>query len=348
MSEPILEVSELSVAFPAGRVLDRVSFGLHADQTLAIVGESGSGKSMTALSVMRLLPRAARIESGRIGLREGEETTDILALDAGRLRGIRGLRIAMIFQEPMTSLNPVLTVGDQVMEAIRLHRGLRGRDARGAAIEALTSTGIREAGERLSAYPHELSGGMRQRVMIAMALVGKPRVLLADEPTTALDAMIQSQILDLISEARRERGLGVVLITHDVGLVRQRSEAVCVMYRGRVVEFGPTPAVLGEPLHPYTRALLACSPGAARRGHRLPTVADFFGSTASPEHGIGGRVPWWPEHPAPHHSARCLLEPVSEERWVGVWSEPGEESPARAVPRALPMVRAGARDGVSV
>jgi len=326
VSEAILEVRGLSVAFPSGRVLDRVSFGLHADQTLAVVGESGSGKSMTALSIMRLLPRGARVESGGIILREDGVGTELLGLDESRMRAMRGGRIAMIFQEPMTSLNPVLTIGEQVVEVIRLHGDASGRAARDAAVEALARTGIRDPAERLRAYPHELSGGMRQRVMIAMALAGRPRVLLADEPTTALDAVIQSQILDLISNARRERGLCVVLVTHDVGLVAERSEAVCVMYRGRVVEFGRTCDVLAEPRHPYTRALLACAPSAAHRGRRLPTVAEFIGSEGVPDPTLDGRVPWWPGHRAPEGSDGCVLARVGELRWVGVWGSVSDET----------------------
>lgn len=344
---PILRVKELTVDFPAGRVLDSVSFALHRDQTLAIVGESGSGKSMTALSIMRLLPRGARVIAGSVELGGEKEAASVLGLPARQVRSIRGKRISMIFQEPMTALNPVLSIGEQMLETVRVHTPHRGSEAREVAIRALDRTGIRDAAARMRSYPHELSGGMRQRVMIAMALVGNPEVLLADEPTTALDAMIQSQILDLISEARRERGLGVVLITHDIGLVRQRSEAVCVMYRGRVVEFGPTAAVLGGPQHPYTRSLLACAPSIPRTAGRLPTVADVIGDAARPDPSLDGRRAWWPGHAAPSAGATARLWRSGEERWVAVWSVTGEgggEIARNEMPSVHPLA-SGVRGG---
>jgi ABC-type dipeptide/oligopeptide/nickel transport system ATPase component len=348
---PVLEVRGLTVDFPAGRVLDDVSFALHRDQTLAIVGESGSGKSMTALSIMRLLPRGAVLSGGSVTLRGGAGTGDepvrVLDLAPGRMRALRGSRVAMIFQEPMTALNPVLSIGEQMIETVRLHTPHRGAESADVAIKAMERTGIREAASRMRSYPHELSGGMRQRVMIAMALVGNPSVLLADEPTTALDAMIQSQILDLISDAREERGLGVVLITHDIGLVRQRSEAVCVMYRGRVVEFGPTASVLGAPLHPYTRSLLACAPSIPRRSGGLPTVADVIGEASRPDPALEGRSAWWPGHAAPSPGATAGLWKPSDGRWVAVWGEEGKrgsDQSSSEVPSIEPLA-SGMRGG---
>lgn len=341
----LLTIENLTVSFPApdgaGRrtVAAGVSFSLHADQTLAVVGESGSGKSVTALAVMGLLPRAACVESGRILYTGDGSETDLLTLDARRLRRIRGGHVAMIFQEPMTSLNPVLTIGDQLIEAVRLHQGLDARAARAAAVHAMDQTGIPNAAARLDAYPHEFSGGMRQRVMIAMALASNPRVLLADEPTTALDVTVQARILDLIHDLRRARGLGIVLITHDLGLVSQRSDVVCVMYRGRVVELGPTREVLSRPLHPYTAALLACAPRLMQRAERLRTVPEIVGD-APPEPHPGVGTPWWPAHEPPADlgpGAACSLVPVAPGRWLGVWTA---EGPAAYAP---PLASSGAR-----
>ncbi len=330
---PLLSVKGLTVSFPsrAGRntVLDSVSLELASNQTLAIVGESGSGKSMTALAIMGLLPANASVDAGSITIRDQRDiaatSTDLLSLTPARLRSFRGSRIAMIFQEPMTSLNPVFTVGEQLIEAIRIHRP-DAKDPRDLAASELERTGIKDARARLSAYPHEFSGGMRQRVMIAMALVCRPSVLIADEPTTALDATVQAQVLDLINEARSERNLGVMLITHDVGLVAERSERVCVMYRGRVVESGPTRAVLNAPCHPYTRALLACAPRLGLRATRLPTVPEIIGGESSLRGAVEGLTPWWPAHeapmPIPPSQSPCVLVPCGHDRSVGVWAEP--------------------------
>ena len=240
-----------------GHAVDGVSFAVPAKSTLGVVGESGSGKSVTALSVMRLVASPpGRIAAGKI-LYSGK---DLLELPEPEMRAIRGNRIAMIFQEPMTSLNPVFTVGDQVGEAVRLHQKKRRSKARAAAIEMFRLVGIPSPEERVDAYPHQLSGGMRQRVMIAMALAFKPDLLIADEPTTALDVTIQAQILDLLRSLQRELGMSIMLITHDLGVVAETCDEVVVMYAGRVVERATTAALFAHPQHPYTAGLLRSIP----------------------------------------------------------------------------------------
>jgi ABC-type dipeptide/oligopeptide/nickel transport system ATPase component len=275
----LLSVRDLAVTFSSGgervRAVDGVDLTLREGHTLAVVGESGSGKSVTALSILRLLPPppACRVERGRIEL----GGRDLLSLTPREMLKVRGGRIAMIFQEPMTSLNPVLTIGEQILEAIhRHHAPLTRRAAREMAIAALREVGIDDPQSRLHAYPHEFSGGMRQRVMIAMALACNPKILLADEPTTALDVTIAAQILDLLQRLQRSRGLSIMLITHDLGIVAQRADDVCVMYRGKVVEAGPVSEVLRSPAHAYTRALLACRPRLGKRVERLSTIDDVM------------------------------------------------------------------------
>jgi oligopeptide/dipeptide ABC transporter ATP-binding protein len=239
------------------RVVDDVSFSVEQGRTLAIVGESGCGKSMTALSLMRILPEPpARIAAGEMLL----DGRDLLQLPEREMRSVRGREIAMIFQDPMTSLNPVLSVGEQLTESILAHRRLSARAARAEAIELLRLVRMPDAERRLDEYPHRLSGGMRQRVMIAMALAGRPKLLLADEPTTALDVTIQGQILDLLKELQRELGTGIVLITHDLGVVAEMADRVVVMYAGRVVEEADVADLFRRPKHPYTEGLLAASP----------------------------------------------------------------------------------------
>ena len=255
MSAPLLSVRDLSVAFGRNTVVEGVSFDLAPGEILGVVGESGSGKSVTALSIMRLIPAPGRV-TGRIDF-AGQ---DLMALPEARMREIRGRDIAMIFQEPMTSLNPVFTCGDQVMEALVHHRGLDRAGARAEALKLLKLVEIPSAERRLDDYPHQLSGGMRQRVMIAMALACRPKLLLADEPTTALDATIQAQILDLLRGLQRELGMAVILITHDLGVVSEVAHRVLVMYAGRVVETSPAAEVFARPLHPYTEGLLASIP----------------------------------------------------------------------------------------
>ena len=244
-----------------------VSFDLHEGQTLALVGESGSGKSLTALSIMRLLARNARWQCGGQALftDASGQTRDVLQLSETEMRQLRGHQMAMIFQEPMTCLNPVLTVGEQIAESVRLHWGLNKRDARQRALHALQQVEIPAAGQRLDEYPHQLSGGMRQRVMIAMAMVCEPQVLIADEPTTALDVTIQAQILSLISRLQRDTGMSMLFITHNLGVVAHHAERVAVMYAGQVVEQANVHALFAQPAHPYTQGLLACLPGRARQ-----------------------------------------------------------------------------------
>ena len=285
MSTAVLEVSELTVRFPVAAarlpVVDGVALRLERGRTLALVGESGCGKSMTALALMRLVPKPGRIEAGSIQL-DGEE---IRELPVAAMRKIRGGRIAMIFQEPMTSLNPVRRVGVQVVEAIRLHEKISRPDARRRAIELFERVGIADAPTRFETYPHQLSGGLRQRVMIAMAIATHPAVVLADEPTTALDVTIQAQILELLRELQRSEGTAILLITHDLGVVAESADRVAVMYAGRVVEEASCRELLRAPHHPYSRALLAAMPAAARPGARLAEIPGTVPPPAQWEQG---------------------------------------------------------------
>jgi microcin C transport system ATP-binding protein len=261
MSDPLLSIRDLSVAFAQGGrsnlAVDRVSFDIARGETVALVGESGSGKSVTALSVLKLLPYpAASHPSGKV-LFKGE---DLLDEDEADLRRVRGNDISMIFQEPMTSLNPLHTVERQIGETLQLHRGMDARQTRERTLELLAQVGIRDAEKRLGAYPHQLSGGQRQRVMIAMALANDPELLIADEPTTALDVTVQAQILELLEELQRSRGMSMLFITHDLGIVRRFADRVCVMKQGQIVEQGPTAEIFANPQHEYTRHLLAAEP----------------------------------------------------------------------------------------
>ncbi|HUU36034.1 MAG TPA: ABC transporter ATP-binding protein [Vicinamibacterales bacterium] len=272
---PLLEVRDLRTVFATAGgdvvAVDGVSFAIEAGETLAIVGESGSGKSVTALSIMRLLPaRAGRIASGAIRLR-GRELT---ALSGDAMRAVRGRQIGMIFQEPMTSLNPVHTVGAQIAEVVRCHEGLSDAQADAHAVDMLALVGIPEPRRRAGNFPHELSGGMRQRVMIAMALACRPSVLIADEPTTALDVTIQAQILDLMEDLQGKLGMALVFITHDLGVVAQIADRVMVMYAGQVVESGPVAELFATPRMPYTAGLLGSIPrlGRSRHGRRLDAI----------------------------------------------------------------------------
>jgi len=262
---PLLSVVGLKTEFRtddgAHLAVDDVSFEVRAGQTVGVVGESGCGKSVTALSVMGLVQPPGRVAGGRI-LFHGE---DLLQKNEAEMRRIRGNRIAMIFQEPMTSLNPVFTVGEQIAEAVRLHLGKTRKEAHQRAVDLLGLVGIPSPAERARSYPHELSGGMRQRVMIAMALACDPELLVADEPTTALDVTIQAQILDLLRKLQRERGLAVLLITHDLGVVAETCDQVVVMYAGKVVERAPARDLFSGPRHPYAAGLLRSLPGVARK-----------------------------------------------------------------------------------
>ena len=269
----LLEIHDLHVRFSTRdgvvKAVDGVSFAVDRGQTLGVVGESGSGKSVTALTVMGLTRSPGTEIEGRVLL----DGTDLVTLGSRQLRDIRGKRIAMIFQDPMSSLHPLYKVGWQIEEAIRAHEHVSRRVARRRALEALREVGIPSATERLDSYPHELSGGMRQRVMIAIALVLDPEVLIADEPTTALDVTVQAQILDLIHELQAERGTAVVLITHDLGVVAESADEVVVMYAGRIAEHGPIETMLTAPEHPYTWGLLQSAPRlGAPRSERLQPI----------------------------------------------------------------------------
>jgi peptide/nickel transport system ATP-binding protein len=272
---PLLEVDSLVTEFRsdrgAVRAVDGVSFTIPRGKTLGVVGESGCGKSVTALSIMRLVQAPGRIAAGKV-LYDGK---DLLGLPEPEMRRIRGNKISMIFQEPMTSLNPVFTTGEQVAEAVRLHQGKGRRAAMDKAVEMFRLVGIPSPEERVSAYPHQMSGGMRQRVMIAMALACGPDLLIADEPTTALDVTIQAQILELLQRLQRELGMSILLITHDLGVVAETCDEVVVMYAGRVVEQAPVKELFARPRHPYTTGLLGSVPSfqLSQRGTRLQEIA---------------------------------------------------------------------------
>lgn len=274
MSEPILNVSNLSVEFHTragiNYAVNDVSFHLHAGETLGMVGESGSGKSVTCSALMGLLPCPPAVIGAES--RAMFAGMDLLHITEKEMSKLRGRRISMIFQDPMTSLNPCMTVGDQVAEPLVLHHGMTWKEARRAAVEELARTGIPEPDKRARCYPHEFSGGMRQRVMIAMALITRPEILIADEPTTALDVTVQKQVLDLLSERQRELGTAVILITHDLGVVKQYAHRIQVMYAGSIVESAPAGELLAHPLHAYTRALMASIPAAKAKGEPLQTI----------------------------------------------------------------------------
>jgi len=281
----LLEVKDLRVSFftPRGevRALDNVSFSVAGGRLTGLVGESGSGKTVSVLSIMRLLPENARIVAGSITL----EGLDLLSLSESEMRSIRGARIAMIFQEPMTSLNPVFTIGNQVGEAIKLHQRTDRRETRARTVEALRMVGIADPERRINDYPHQLSGGMRQRVMIAMALACNPQVLIADEPTTALDVTIQAQILDLIRELQSRLGLAVILVTHDLGVVAQYADDVTILYAARVMERAAAAELFRNPLCPYTKALFAALPGLEDGRRRLQAIPGVVPSAINPPPG---------------------------------------------------------------
>jgi oligopeptide/dipeptide ABC transporter ATP-binding protein len=267
----LLRVEHLTTVFDTARgavaAVDDVTFEIGAGETLGLVGESGSGKSVTALSIMRLVERPGRIAGGRLLFKD----RDLMRLDERDMQRVRGAEIALVFQEPMTALNPVFTIGDQIGETLLVHGLATRREARRRAVELLEAVRIPDAAARASDYPHQLSGGMRQRVMIAIALACKPSLVIADEPTTALDVTIQAQILDLLREMRSAFGLAILLITHDLGIVAEMADRVAVMYAGRIVETGPVRDILRSPKHPYTRGLLASIPSGTR-GQRLTAI----------------------------------------------------------------------------
>jgi oligopeptide/dipeptide ABC transporter ATP-binding protein len=273
MPNPLLEINDLNVAFETNRgdirpVRD-VSFSIFPGQTVALVGESGCGKSVTALSILRLIPSPpGKVLGGSINF----DGRDLLTLDEHRMRSVRGREIAMIFQEPMTSLNPVYTIGDQIAEAVVLHQRVRSREAYQIAEKALADVGIADPHRRLREYPHQLSGGMRQRVMIAMALSCQPKLLIADEPTTALDVTIQAQILELLRKLQKETGMAILMITHDLGVVAENADVVNVMYASRIVESATVEELFDTPMHPYTQGLFRSVPKLGRKTQRLETI----------------------------------------------------------------------------
>jgi len=314
--QTVLEVKNLQTVFftHSGlfRAVDDVSFSVRRGETLAIVGESGCGKSVSALSIMRLVPNPpGRIVGGSVKL----EGTDLLGLDEAQMRQVRGNRISMIFQEPMTSLNPVMRIGDQITEAVRLHRDMTRQQAWEQAVEMLRLVRIPEPARRALEYPHQLSGGMRQRAMIAMALACRPALLIADEPTTALDVTIQAQILALVLDLQQELGMGLILITHDLGVVAQTAQRVIVMYAGRKVEEADVEILFADPRHPYTRGLMAS----------IPAVPSFQGKADARLTEIPGAVPSLVNLPkgcafAPRCSlaiARCRQEYPPLQDWGG-------------------------------
>ena len=334
---PILEVEGLSVAIPvpAGtlRPVQEVGFRVTRGHTLAIVGESGCGKSLTSLALMNLLPPRAERTAGRLAL-DGQ---DLLGLSEREMADIRGNRMSMIFQEPMTSLNPAYTVGDQLVEAVRRHRRTSAAAARDRAVRLLEKVGMTGAEGRLRQYPHQLSGGLRQRVMIAMALMCEPDLIIADEPTTALDVTIQAQILHLLADLQREFETGLILITHDLGVVARLCDRVAVMYAGQIVEEGTAREIFQAPAHPYTRGLLDCIPvpGKTRRGAHLGTIPGIVPSLvgAMPGCHFADRCP--------HAGGACRAGPIALRDGAG----PGRRYRCVLPPRSGPAGPDGDPDG---
>lgn len=305
---PLLHVTGLATHFHLGpstlKAVDGVDFALNEGETLAIVGESGCGKSVTACSLMRLVPPPGSIVSGSIVF----DGTDLLRLSDSEMRNIRGNSISMIFQEPMTSLNPVLTVGNQIGEVLRLHRNLTQRQALSETVRLLGLVGIPAPEQRVKDYPHQLSGGMRQRIVIAMALACQPRLLIADEPTTALDVTIQAQILELIDRLQKENGMALLLITHDLGIVAERADQTAIMYAGKIVETAPTSELFLNPLHPYTCGLLASLPQNAVPGEPLATIPGHVPNLADEQQGCG----FCPRCPAKTWECQQTTPPLKE------------------------------------
>jgi len=309
MAEPLLEVRDLSVSFTTEdgvvRAVDGVSFTLSPHEVLGIVGESGSGKSVTMMSILRLITDPNAEYGGQV-LYKGR---DVMTLPADRMREVRGGEIAMIFQDPMTSLNPVYRVGDQIVEAILMHQAIGKAMAKRRAIELLGAVGIPQPARRADDFPHQFSGGMRQRAMIAMALANDPDILIADEPTTALDVTIQAQILELVGRLKDEFGSAVILITHDLGVVAGIADRIAVMYAGRIVEFGPKRDLFYDPQHPYTWGLLGSIPRLDRpKAERLHSIAGMPPSLIDPPPGCRFRPR------CPHAFDRCAAEPALEAR----------------------------------
>ena len=361
----LLSVRGLMIEIPQGDVLrgvgtarpvDGISFEIAAGECFSLLGESGCGKSMTALGLLRLLPEAARVAGGEVVF----EGRDLLRLTEGAMRAVRGGGIGMIFQEPATSLNPVLRIGQQIGEALALHEGLGAGSAaaRTRTVELLTQVGIPDPRRRLDEYPFQMSGGMKQRVMIAMALAGRPRLLIADEPTTALDVTIQAQVLEVLDELRRRHGMALLLISHDLGVVAKMADRVGVMYAGQLVETAPRAEFFSAPAHPYSQRLFAAVPDPARRGGRLTTrLATIPGSVPAAHVRHAGcrfaercdevmpacraQPPAWHEVTA-GHAVRCILEPAADRQKVGV----GETALAAETP--LPLPHSGSEKAVSI
>jgi oligopeptide/dipeptide ABC transporter ATP-binding protein len=315
----VLEVEGLRITFPGpggtrASAVDGVSFTLARGETLALVGESGCGKSLTSLSLLRLVPSPGRIEAGsRIRL----AGSDVLALEGEALRAVRGRRIGMIFQDPMSSLNPVLRIGNQVAEGMLAHFDISKREARERAVALLREVGIPDPAARADAYPHQLSGGMRQRVMIAIALAAEPEILVADEPTTALDVTVQAQILEVLDRLRTARGMAVLLITHDLGIVAGRADRVAVMYAGQIVEEAETHELFAHPSHPYTQGLFASIPRLSGPVTRLTSIA----GTVPPPHAWPAGCRFRPRCPIVHPRSGEMppLLPVSEGHRMRCW-----------------------------
>ncbi|WP_025995863.1 ABC transporter ATP-binding protein [Pseudomonas viridiflava] len=324
--DTVLSVSNLTVCFAGApaNVVDGVSFSVQRGKTLAIVGESGCGKSVTSMALMGLLPDTARITAHTSALLDEA----LLGMSDERLLDVRGNRMAMIFQEPMTSLNPVFTIGEQIAESVIRHQGMSARDARQRALQMLEKVRVPDAAQRLDAYPHELSGGMRQRAMIAMALANDPSLIIADEPTTALDVTIQAQILSLVANLQAETGTAMILITHDLGVVAEVADDVMVMYAGQVVESGPVKTLFDDPQHPYTIGLMGSMPSIGPREGRLATINGRVPTPAEMPTGcrFAGRCPFVIQacHEArpplleltPGHFAACIRAPL--EQHIGV------------------------------
>jgi len=325
----LLSIKNLSVSFfidqGIAKAVQDVSFDVSKGKTFALVGESGCGKSVTALSVMRLIPDPpGKIVGGKI-LFDGR---NLFELSDKRMRSIRGNKIAMIFQEPMTSLNPVYTVGDQIVEAITLHQKKSVEAAWADTVEILRQVGIPDPDQRISEYPHQLSGGMRQRVMIAMAISCRPQLLIADEPTTALDVTIQAQNLDLLDQLQRENNMSILLITHDLGIVAERAEKVAVMYASKIVEHAGCKELFTKPLHPYTQGLLKSLPRLGVTAKRLQTIP---GTVPEPLHFPSG-CKFHPRCPIGCNEYRCRtkepeLRQTETGRFVACWLAPGYENP---------------------
>ncbi|CAN5323613.1 ABC transporter ATP-binding protein [soil metagenome] len=321
----LLEVDDLvvDIATPRGTLhaVRKISFSVERGETLAIVGESGSGKSLTSLALMDLLPRRAQRTATRLNF----DGVDLMGIREPQMRKLRGNRMAMIFQEPMTSLNPAYSIGNQLIEALRCHEAVSEAAARDRALQLLAKVGISNAESRLRQYPHQLSGGLRQRVMIAMALMCSPDLIIADEPTTALDVTIQAQILRLLADLKKEFGMAMILISHDLGVVARVADKVAVLYAGAVVESGAARPVFKSPLHPYTRGLLSCIPipGRTAPGQPLGAIPGQLPNLIGPQHGCLFRtrcafaaaecesdIPV--VHPEPQHGVRCIRLPALE------------------------------------